>query len=104
MVREILEVLPLKAGSTVVDGTLGLGGHSLRFAEAIWPGGRLVGMDWDSSMLEIARERLRGAGEMRSTDITVELHHTDFRNIASVVPAESADGILLDLALRPGLE
>src|SRR2546423_12106154 len=49
MIDEILEVLPLKPGATVVDGTLGLGGHSLRFLDRIRPGGTLVGLDWDEN-------------------------------------------------------
>ena len=49
MVNEILADLNLHPGSTVVDGTLGLGGHSKRFVEVIKPGGTLIGFDWDEA-------------------------------------------------------
>ena len=41
MLAETLELLMLRPGMTVVDGTLGLAGHSLEFVKAIAPGGTL---------------------------------------------------------------
>lgn len=97
MLREILEALPLRPGSVAVDGTLGLAGHALRFAERIAPGGTLVGLDWDASMLTEAGERLGGV-----QDVRVELRHTDYRALEPVMKelGLQADGILLDLGLN----
>lgn len=95
MVEEVLAVLPLEPGSTVVDGTLGLAGHSLKIIEQIRPGGKLVGFDWDAAMLAIARERLSQANE-----VSIELHQDDFRSIPDVVAVGSVDAILLDLGLN----
>lgn len=97
LVEEILQLLPLVPGAVVVDGTLGLGGHSLRFLERIRPGGILVGLDWDENMLQEARTRL-GAGE----GARVELFHRSFTEIKETL-AElglEANGILLDLGLN----
>ena len=97
MISEIMEVLPLRPGATVVDGTLGLGGHSLRFLERIRPGGTLVGLDWDEHMLAEARRRI---GSPDGAD--VQLLHNDFRNIGAVMDGlgKRADAILLDLGLN----
>jgi 16S rRNA (cytosine1402-N4)-methyltransferase len=97
MIQEILEALPLKPGATVVDGTLGLGGHSLRFLDRIRPGGTLVGLDWDEQMLAEATRRI---GKPEGADI--QLLHRDFRQISSVMEelGKQADGILLDLGLN----
>jgi 16S rRNA (cytosine1402-N4)-methyltransferase len=97
MIDEILEVLPLKPGATVVDGTLGLGGHSLRFLDRIRPGGTLVGLDWDENMLAEAKKRI---GEPEGAEI--HLIHQDFRHITGVMEklGKKADGILLDLGLN----
>ncbi len=97
MVREILDVLSLKPGAVVVDGTLGLAGHSLRFAEKISPGGTLVGFDWDAEMLAEAKTRLAA-----TKDITVHLVRDDFRNMKSVMEGLNlkADAILLDQGLN----
>lgn len=46
---EVLELLAVKPGSTVVDATLGRGGHSRRIAEALGAGGTLLAMDRDPS-------------------------------------------------------
>lgn len=97
MVREILEDFALRPGMTVVDGTLGLGGHALRLIEHIQPGGTLVGLDWDESMLEIAIQRLKDAAGVR-----LILERADFRTLAEIVEREalSPDAILLDLGLN----
>lgn len=97
MVEEILVALSLKPGDVVVDGTLGLAGHSMRFIDAIRPGGTLVGLDWDSSMLAIARERVGKPG-----GVTVHLIHSDFRDMKEVLVEYGLrpNGILLDLGLN----
>lgn len=97
MVEEILRVLPLQSGSTVADGTLGLAGHSLRFVQRISPGGTLVGLDWDASMLAQARDRLSGVANVK-----LLLLHDDFRNLGDRLSELhlKADGILLDLGLN----
>lgn len=97
MINEIMEVLPLRPGATVVDGTLGLGGHSLRFLDRIRPGGTLVGFDWDEQMLAEAKRRI---GSPEGAD--VHLVHEDFRSIKEVMTRldKRADGILLDLGLN----
>lgn len=96
MVDEILEVLDLRPGDVVVDGTLGLGGHSEQFLLAVGPTGTLVGLDWDDSM------RLRAQERLREIPGTQWLLHRDFREIASVMQELGlhARGILLDLGLN----
>lgn len=97
MLAEVLEVLALKPGDTVVDGTLGLAGHAREFAARVAPGGTLVGMDWDTSMLEIARGRLE-----ETKDVKIELVHGDYRGLPEELNKRGlqADGILLDLGLN----
>lgn len=97
MVNEILAVLPLRPGSVVLDGTLGLGGHSRRFAEKVAPGGTVIGLDWDESMLAEARERLAGI-----PDVTWHLRHANFKDLAAVVDEVGVklDGVLFDLGLN----
>lgn len=80
MVAEILEVLPLGPGALVCDGTAGLGGHSIEIAKRIRPGGILVLVDRDASMLEIARRRVESVGE-----VTVIARHAHFAMIPMIV-------------------
>ncbi len=97
MLAEVLEVLPLKAGGVAVDGTLGLAGHAKEFAARVAPGGTLVGMDWDASMLEIAKERLA-----HIEGVKLEFVHGDYRGLPDELEKRGieADGILLDLGLN----
>ncbi len=99
MVREVLEAFQLKPGDTVVDGTLGLAGHSKLFAEAIRPGGTLLGIDWDADYLEKARLRLEPFDS-----ITKHFVHSDYRQLARCVRGLGLlpNAILLDLGLNSG--
>jgi len=57
--KEVIENLNLKPGMTVVDGTLGAGGHSEEILKKIIPGGKLISIDWDSRAVENFEKRLR---------------------------------------------
>ncbi|NLX14449.1 MAG: 16S rRNA (cytosine(1402)-N(4))-methyltransferase RsmH [Phycisphaerales bacterium] len=54
----VLSLLDPRPGETVVDATLGHGGHARLMAEAIGPTGRLIGFDVDEQNIERARRRL----------------------------------------------
>lgn len=96
MLREILDLLPLQEGATVVDGTLGLAGHASEMIAKVGASGRFLGLDWDQSMLAIAKERIGSVGTK------IELVHSDYRGLADEMGklGWEADGILLDLGLN----
>jgi 16S rRNA (cytosine1402-N4)-methyltransferase len=86
MVREVLELLGGR--DTVIDMTLGAGGH----AEALLDSGvrRLIGIDRDPDAIALATARLARFGE-RFTALSIRF---------SQVPAESrVDGVLYDLGV-----
>lgn len=56
---EVMENLNLAPGMTVVDGTLGAGGHSTAILERILPGGRLISIDWDERAVEEFKIKLQ---------------------------------------------
>ncbi|MCB8933569.1 MAG: 16S rRNA (cytosine(1402)-N(4))-methyltransferase RsmH [Fimbriimonadaceae bacterium] len=97
MVGEVMGALNLRPGSVAVDGTLGLGGHAAQMLKAVAPGGAVIGLDWDASMLAEARARL---GE--PAGVRLHLVHASFEQISSVLGelGLKADGILLDLGLN----
>lgn len=59
LLEEVIENLNLKPGMTVVDGTLGAGGHSSAILEKILPGGRLISIDWDARAVENFEKKLQ---------------------------------------------
>jgi 16S rRNA (cytosine1402-N4)-methyltransferase len=103
MLAECLEYLALRPGATCVDGTLGLGGHSLAILERIGPQGRLIGLDRDPEALRRAEARLREACERWGwSACPLTLVHSDFRFLRSALHqagVERIDGLLLDLGV-----
>jgi len=96
MLAEVLAVLRPRAGAIMVDCTVGLGGHASELLSRISPGGRLIGLDVDSSNLELARTRLSGMGG------TWELHRSNFAALPTVLAeagVERVDGVLADLGV-----
>ena len=96
MLTEVIDYLDLRPGYTIVDATIGLGGHSAEIAKRISPGGRLIGIDRDQESLEVARERLKDAG------VLCEFIHSNFADIDSVLQRlniKEIDGILFDLGV-----
>ncbi|PIR52699.1 16S rRNA (cytosine(1402)-N(4))-methyltransferase [Candidatus Peregrinibacteria bacterium CG10_big_fil_rev_8_21_14_0_10_49_10] len=61
LLAEVLQGLSPQKGETVLDVTLGLGGHSASFLHAIGEQGHLIGMDADAENLEQAKTLLRDA-------------------------------------------
>ena len=62
LLAELLDCLAPAPGETVVDCTLGYGGHARGFLERIGPAGKLIGFDVDGLELERTRERLLRGG------------------------------------------
>ena len=94
---DVLRVFSPSPGQTVVDCTLGLGGHSRLMLERITPGGRLIGMDFDQGNIDRARTNL---SQVRGGNFS--LHHTNFAAVASILASEGikkADAILADLGV-----
>ena len=89
---EVLRLCDPRPGETWVDATVGGGGHARLIAERVGPGGRVIGLDQDGSMLALARPGLDG--------LPVELVRASFDQLAEVLGQrgiERVDGVLADL-------
>ena len=94
MPAEVLAGLAPAPGQVLVDCTVGGGGHSLLLAPRLLPDGRVIGLDQDSAMLELARPRLAG--------LPVTLVRASFERLGGVLAElgiEAVDGILADLGI-----
>lgn len=60
MPDEILRLLDPRPGQIIVDCTVGAGGHTRLLAEKVAPVGRIIGLDQDPTMLDLARAQLAG--------------------------------------------
>jgi len=88
----VLDVLVPTPGESVLDVTLGLGGHAAEFLQATAPDGRLTGLDADEENLAIARERL-SKWEKR-----IELLHCNFSTIEAA-NMQKVNVVFADLGL-----
>ncbi len=94
LVKESLSFLNLAPGMTVVDGTLGGGGHTRLLAESVGPRGKVIAIDRDPSAIE------RGAKEL--ANLPIRFAQANFCNLPEVLDAvevESIDGMLLDVGI-----
>jgi 16S rRNA (cytosine1402-N4)-methyltransferase len=89
--REAAELLEPGPGKTILDGTLGGGGHAEALLDA---GARVVGLDQDPLALEAAKKRLAGRD--------VVLAHGNFRDARAVLDRlgiGEVEGALVDLGV-----
>ena len=94
MLAEVLAGLAPRAGATIVDGTLGGGGHSRALAEHVQPGGRVIALDRDPAAVEAARHHL---AELPIQP--VQANFCDLPEVLAELGITVVDGILLDLGL-----
>jgi len=91
---EVLAALEPQPGQLLVDATVGAGGHARLLAERLGPTGRLIALDQDQAMLELARPRLAG--------LPVTLVQANFKDLRAVLDrlgVAAADGVLADLGI-----
>lgn len=94
LVDEVVAMLQVPAGGTVVDCTLGLGGHTRALLQA--GAGRVIGLDRDTEALALARQALGDAAAH------VDFVHADYRDLAPVLDARgvtSVDAALADFGV-----
>lgn len=104
MVREVIKYLnldaPLKTQAKIVDATLGAGGYSIEFCKR-WV--KVLGIEMDSAMLKLARERLDAAcptpKSLRSLFKLVHGNFVNIKNIAFLEGFEKVDGVVFDLGV-----
>ncbi|HET6168715.1 MAG TPA: 16S rRNA (cytosine(1402)-N(4))-methyltransferase RsmH [Terracidiphilus sp.] len=100
LLKEAIEFLDVRAGSTVVDCTLGMAGHAAEIARRLGPTGHLIGFDRDAEALELARARLTTVfDELGSQAPRLTLVGEAFSSIARRVEPASVDGILADFGV-----
>ncbi len=91
---EVLAALEPQPGQTLVDGTLGGGGHTRLLAERVGPSGLVLALDRDARAIAAAEVNLRG--------LSVKIAQANFRDLPEVLDElqiTKVDGILLDLGL-----
>lgn len=86
LVQEVLQLFDPQPGGTLLDATVGLGGHAAAYMRAANGNGKVVGFDADVKALEHARRALGEYGD------AIQLVHQNFTNLKDSI---RGGGILL---------
>lgn len=94
LVEEVIGGLQPQPSQTLVDGTLGGGGHTCLLAQRVEPGGRIIALDRDPEAIRRGIERF--------SESVVQIFQSNFCDLPEVMKQldiESVDGVLLDIGL-----
>ena len=93
LTEEVIACLRPRSGETIVDCTVGYGGHASEFIKHIGPSGKLIALDVDSAELERTRGRI---GKWRQPscgeNVPVSFYRSNFAGIGKVLKKENLDG------------
>lgn len=111
MLAEVISALHINTDGKYIDGTLGAGGHTI---EILKRGGKVLGIDADDGMIEIAVSNIHSAcpalnhdsnrvqGFNEGGEVMYKLAHDNFRNIKRIAQDLHffpVNGVLLDLGI-----
>jgi len=97
LLQEVLDNLDIQPGDTLLDGTIGGGGHTTRILEQ-FPSVRVIALDQDSGAITKLQETI----SKQFPSPKLELVNANFRNLDKVLEKlsiSSVDAVLLDLGL-----
>ncbi|NQS99569.1 MAG: 16S rRNA (cytosine(1402)-N(4))-methyltransferase, partial [Candidatus Omnitrophica bacterium] len=95
MREEIIRYLKLHRGETVLDCTVGLGGHAEAILREIGTRGRLIGLDQDQQALDLSSNKFKGS----SNCILIQANFRKIDQVLASLKINSVDGILFDLGV-----
>nr|WP_257788018.1 16S rRNA (cytosine(1402)-N(4))-methyltransferase RsmH [Anaerohalosphaera lusitana] len=96
MVSEVVNCLEPGPGQTVVDCTLGYGGHARKFLQKIGPEGRLIGLDCDAKELARTAKRLKKFGD---AFVPRRANFSELEEVLGELEISKVDIIFADLGL-----
>ena len=94
LLDQVVHWLVPRSGQTIVDGTLGGGGHTQALAAAVGNDGLIVALDRDPAVIDAAERNLRGLSIK-----LVQANFCDLPEILEQLEIEAVDGIVLDLGV-----
>ena len=96
LLDEVLAAIELAVGETVVDGTLGGGGHTRLLAQAVGSGGRVIAFDQDPQ----AVAAVESWNQQRQYCVQASLgNFADLPELLDAMGVDLVDGVVLDLGL-----
>lgn len=97
LLHEALDILDLKKGDIVVDGTLGAGGHTIEILNRMKGDIYILGIDLDQKALNRSQERIDANPYVKNNVILVRGNFADLKKSLSLTQWKQVDKIILDL-------
>ncbi len=98
LLKESIEILNLKSGMTVIDATLGGGGHSREILKRILPSGKLIAIDQDAEAIENFQDYLR-SNQKQENAILVRNNFARLDDAIHSLKIKNVDTIVADLGI-----
>ena len=98
-VDEILSILNPKPGESILDATLGYGGHASIILPKVLPGGKLIGIDQDPIERPKTEARLRNSGIPESALLVAPINFSHAQDYLTKEGIHKVDMILADLGV-----
>ncbi len=98
LLPEVLELLHLLPGQSVIDATLGGGGYTRALEEAVGPKGRVLAIDLDADAIEAFESRIKN----QESSKRIKVVHGNFSDIESIAEKHSfapVSAIVADIGL-----
>lgn len=96
MYREVLDLLDIRSRTVIVDCTLGVGSHALKFFEVMKKDALLIGIDKDEESLKIAQQRLK---PFEGRFILVNSDFSRINSILEEINIKGVDVFFFDLGI-----
>jgi 16S rRNA (cytosine1402-N4)-methyltransferase len=96
LLAEVLQYLDPRPSGVYIDGTLGLGGHSLAILRQSSPEGRVIGFEWDEAAIRYSRQRL---ADFTDRVTIVRRNFAEISACLTEVGIAEADGLLIDIGM-----
>jgi 16S rRNA (cytosine1402-N4)-methyltransferase len=96
LLEEVIRFLAPHPGGSFIDATLGGGGHSRAILERITPGGRLLAIDQDETVLAARKQ------DLDSSSSQIVFVHSNFKELATLAAQNGfleCDGVLADIGI-----
>ena len=96
LLQETVDGLNLQPGATIVDGTMGFGGHSEEVLKRMNGNGRVICIDQDADAIRAASRRLEAYEDQLTI---VRSNYVNMPEVLDSLGIDTVDGILLDLGV-----
>lgn len=101
LLEETIDNLNIKKGDTVVDATLGGGGHSLEILRRILPEGKLIAIDRDKNAIENFQKKsedLRSKPKKENVTLVFD-NFANLKKVLSDLKINSVQAVIADLGI-----